>query len=228
MSLTTAQHDILVKYLKDCGIGYQEPFEEFYDHIATAIEKDKPDDLKEYFREVIQPSFVGVQGMLRIVSEQSKIRRGLILKRAKEIFLSLFGWPAIGFVMVSFILLQTAARQFGGEYVMYFSLILGLSIPPLVIMYGAFSFSRDCKKRNLPYRSNDLNATIFSLLVLPYNIFSFGANLLVFIVLGRENLSQFLSAYPVVTICFSTLVLLFGFTCLKLFKEKFIFKLTVR
>jgi hypothetical protein len=228
MSLTTTQHDILVKYLKDCGIGYQEPFEEFYDHIATAIEKDQPENLSQYFREVIQPSFGGVQGMLLIVSEQSKIHKGLILKRAKEIFLSLFGWPAIGFIMVSFILLQTAARQFGEEYVMYSSLILGLFIPPVIIMYGAVSFSRDCKKRNLPYRSNDRNATIFSLLVLPYNIFSFGANLLVYMVLGRENLSHFLSAYPVITVCFSTLALLFGFTLLKLLKENFTFKLELK
>ena len=53
MSLTTTQHDILVKHLKDVGIGHQEPFEEFYDHIATAVEKDKPDDLRAYLREII-------------------------------------------------------------------------------------------------------------------------------------------------------------------------------
>ena len=226
MSLTTAQHNVLVKYLKDVGIGHQEPFEEFYDHIATAIEKDKPHDLKEYFRGVIQPSFGGVQGMLDVVNEQSKIRRIAILKRAKEIFLSLFGWPAIGFVMVSFILPQTLSNQFDAKYVLLYAAIIGLFIPTSVIMYGAFSFYKDCKKQQLPYTSSDLNYSILLLLVIPFNALSIVGNLLIPIFIGRDSFSQFLTAYPAITVCFSTLVLLFGFTCLKLFKEKFIFKLT--
>jgi len=228
MSLTTTQHDILVKYLKDVGIGHQEPFEEFYDHIATSIEKDKPEDISTYLREVIQPSFGGVQGMLDVVNEQSKIRRIAILKRAKEIFLSLFGWPAIGFVMVSFILLQTLSNQFDEKYVLIYAAILGLFIPASVMMYGVFSFYKDCKKQQLPYTTNDLNSSILLLMVIPFNALSIVGNLLIPIFIGRDSFSQFLTAYPAVIVCFSTLVLLFGFTCLKLFKEKFTFKLSIQ
>ena len=78
MKLTQEQHHALVKYLKDVGIKQQEPFEEFYDHIATAIEKEQPDDINEFIREIIQPSFGGVKGIKRIVFNQRKMRSKLI------------------------------------------------------------------------------------------------------------------------------------------------------
>jgi hypothetical protein len=78
MSLTTAQHDVLVKYLKDVGIKHQEPFEEFYDHIATGFEKNHVLDLNTYILTIFEPSFGGAEGMLKIVNDQNKIRKKLI------------------------------------------------------------------------------------------------------------------------------------------------------
>ncbi len=227
MSLTTTQHDILVKYLKGVGIGHQEPFEEFYDHIATAIEKDKPEDVSTYLREVIQPSFGGAKGIQKIVLNQRKARTRMIWKRAKQIFFSLFGWPAIGIVMVSFILVQTSLIQFGSKITLLITLGLGLFLPLVVLAYGSISFYRDCKKSNRDYRNSDLNSSLMVLVHLPFTLLNIVGNLIIPLIIGREAFKIFLTDNLWLNTLFCSFILLYGFTCLKLMKEKFIFKLEV-
>ncbi|WP_323758118.1 hypothetical protein [Roseivirga sp.] len=225
MSLTTAQHDILVKYLKAVEIKHQEPFEEFYDHIATGFEKSHVLDLSTYIRDVAQPAFGGTKGMLKIVNEQNIIRKNMIWKRAKEIFFGLFGWPAIGFVMVSFMLIQFGAQQFGDRFIVLFSFGIGLVLPIFVVFYGLIRFYLHCKRQKLPYTSNNLNSWLLTAVNLPIALLNVGGSLVIPIFIGRDNFKIFLNAYPIVTVCLSTLFLLFGFTYLKLLKERFIFKL---
>ncbi|KYG80859.1 hypothetical protein AWW67_08535 [Roseivirga seohaensis] len=227
MSLTTEQHDILVKYLKDVGIKDQEPFEEFYDHIATGFEKNQTLELSTYIREISEPAFGGTKGMLKIVNEQNKIRKSLIWKRSKEIFLSLFGWPAIGLVMVSFVLIQIGTDLLGTKFITIFSLAIGLLIPLVVVIYGQISFYSNCKRRKLPYTSSNLNAWLMTFVHLPVALLNLSLNGLIPHVFGEDMVKGFLSAYPIVNVCLSTLFLLLGFTYLKLLKEQFIFKLEV-
>jgi hypothetical protein len=228
MSLTKAQHDLLVKYLKDLGIRNQEPFEEFYDHIVTAFEKEQPDDINEFVREVIQPSFGGVKGIKRIVFNQRKMRSKLIWQRAKEIFLSLFGWPAIGIVIVSLILVQTSLSQFGTKFTILTSMGLGLLLPFGIIAYGMFSFYRDCKKENRGYRNSDLNNSLLVFIHLPFTTLNLFGNFLIPIVIGRETFKLFLTENIWLNTFLCAFALLYGFTCLKLVKENFIFKLELK
>ncbi|KYG72051.1 hypothetical protein EV198_0096 [Roseivirga ehrenbergii] len=227
MSLTTEQHDILVKYLKGVGIGHQEPFEEFYDHIATAIEKDKPEDVSTYLREVIQPSFGGAKGIKKIVLNQRKARSKMIWKRMKEIFFSLFGWPAIGIVMVSFILVQTSFIQLGTKFTIVATLALGFLLPFIILAYGAISFHRDCKRNNRNYRNSDLNSSLMLLVHLPFSLMNIFGNLIVPVVIGRDVFKHFISENIWLSTFLCAFALLYGFTCLKLTKEQFIFKLEV-
>lgn len=228
MSLSTEQHKYLCQYLKDVGIYHQEPFEEFYDHIATSFEQSGASDLKVFICNVAQPAFGGAKGMLKIVNQQNKIRKDLIWKRAKEIFLSLFGWPAIGLVIACILLIQIGTQQFGHKFITITSLIIGLAIPTLVVLYGFMSFYIKSKKRNLPYSGNNLNTWLISFIHLPFAILNIGGNLVIPIMIGRETFKVYLVDFPIITIVFSTLVLLFGFTYLKLLKEKFIFKLQLQ
>jgi hypothetical protein len=76
MGLTHQQHITLSKYLKAVGIKEQEPFEEFYDHIATGFERSQIQDLQHYIERIVEPDFGGTNGMLRIVRNQNKHRRG--------------------------------------------------------------------------------------------------------------------------------------------------------
>jgi len=208
-------------------IKHQEPFEEFYDHIATGFEKSHVLDLSHYIRDVAQPTFGGTKGMLKIVNEQNKIRKAMIWKRAKEIFFSLFGWPAIGFVMASFILVQIGTQVFGEKFIILFSLGIGLVIPFLVVSYGLIGFYRHCKKQKLPYTANNLNSWLLQFIHFPFVVLNIGGNLVIPMIIGREIFKNFLAAYHLVTVCFSTFILLFGFTYLMLLKEKFIFKLDI-
>lgn len=228
MSLTTAQHDLLVKYLKGLEIKTQEPFEEFYDHIATAIEKEQPDDINEFLREVIQPSFGGVKGIKRILLNQGKMRSKLIWQRAKEIFLSLFGWPAIGIVIVSLILVQTSLTQFGTKFTILITLSLGLLLPLFVVAYGFISFSRDCKKSNKDYHSSDLNQTLLVYVNVPFALLNILGNLVVPIFYGREDFKLFLDGNIWLNTLLCAFALLYGFTCLKLLKENFTFKVELK
>jgi hypothetical protein len=228
MSLTTTQHDVLVKYLKDVGIKDQEPFEEFYDHIATGFEKNHVLDLNTYILTISEPSFGGAEGMLKIVNDQNKIRKKLIWKRSKEIFLSLFGWPAIGLVILSFVLIQIGTDLFGTKFITLFSLTIGLLIPLVVVIYGHISFYSYCKKQQLPYTSSNLNTWLMTFVNLPVALLNLSMNGVIPHVIGEDSFKGFLSAYPIVTVCLSTLFLLLGFTYLKLLRENFIFKLTVR
>ena len=225
MSLTKDQDKYLSQYLKDVGISHQEPFEEFYDHIATAFEESGDNDLKTYIRDVAQPAFGGTKGILRIVKEQNKIRKALIWQRAKSIFLNLFGWPAIGVVIASFWLIQFGIQQFGQEFIIILTLGLGLGVPLLVIIYGYSSFYLSCKRKGLPYSSNDLNACLLSLIHFPFTFLNLCGNLIIPIMIGRETFKAILISYPIITICSSTFILLVGYTYLRLLKEQFIFKL---
>lgn len=228
MSLSTDQDKFLCQYLKDVGIRHQEPFEEFYDHIATAFEQSGDRDIKLYIRDVAQPAFGGTKGMLRIVNEQNKSRKASIWARAKKIFLSLFGWPAIALVIACFLLIQFGTNQFGQNFIIVFSLVIGLGLPVLVVMYGHLSFYISCKKHKLPYSGNNLNVWLLTFIHLPFAILNVGGNLVVPTLIGRETFKNFLISYPLVTTCFSTFLILFGYTYLKLLKERFIFKLQLQ
>lgn len=227
MSLTIAQHDILVKYLKDVNIVQQEPFEEFYDHIATAIEKDKPEDVNIFLREVIQPSFGGVKGIKRIVLNQRKARTRMIWKKAIGIFFSFFGWPAIGIVMASFILIQISQNILGPKFTLVASLILGLLLPFIVFAYGSINFYRDCKRSNKNYRNSDLNNSLMVLVHVPFTILNIIGNLIIPMIIGREVFKIFILENIWLSTFFCAFTLLYGFTCLRLIKENFIFKLEV-
>lgn len=225
MSLSLEQHKYLSKYLKDVGIEHQEPFEEFYDHIATGFQESCSTDIEYYVRNVAQPSFGGVKGMLSVVKEQNNIRKTLIFKRAKAIFLGLFGWPTVLIVLASFSFVQIGIKQFGQQFIIIFTLSMGLVVPALIVFYGMTKFYLSCKKAKLPYTSNNLNNWLLSLLHLPFALLNVAGNLVVPIVFGRETFKEFLNSYPVVTITLSTFMILFGITYLKLIREKFIFKL---
>ena len=227
MSLTTTQHDILVKYLKVVGIVHQEPFEEFYDHIATGFEKSHLLDLSTYIREVAQPDFGGSKGIKKIVLNQRKARTRMIWKKAMEIFFGLFGWPAIGIVMASFILVQTSQNTLGPKFTLIASLMLGLLLPLVVIAYGSISFYRDCKRSNKNYRNSDLNNSLMVLVHVPFTLINIVGNLIVPIIIGREVFKIFITENIWLSTFFCAFTLLYGFTCLKLMKEKFVFKLSI-
>uniref|UniRef100_UPI004048A87F hypothetical protein n=1 Tax=Roseivirga sp. TaxID=1964215 RepID=UPI004048A87F len=105
MSLTTTQHDLLVKYLKDVEIIHQEPFEEFYDHIVTAFEKNEATDIRLFIKEAIEPAFGGVKGIKRILLNQRELRQKLIWKRANTLLCALallYGFTCLQLVKENF------------------------------------------------------------------------------------------------------------------------------
>lgn len=225
MRLTKEQHNFLCQYLKDVGIRHQEPFEELYDHIATAFEQSSQQDIRTYIYEIAQPDFGGTSGIMRIVNEQNKIRKSIIWSRAKTIFIGLFGWPTIVVVLVSFLLVQFGIKQLGQQFILILSLGLGLALPATVALYGHLTFHFNCKQKMLPYRSNNRNSWLLNMIHFPFLILNIGGNLIIPIMIGREAFKTVLVNYPIIVVCFSTFSLLFGITYLKLIKEQFIFKL---
>lgn len=228
MSLSQEQEKYLCQYLKDVGIIDQEPFEEFYDHIATGFETSEYTDIKEYIHNIAQPAFGGTKGMLKVVKEQNQIRKTFIWNRAREIFLSLFGWPAIIVVIACFLMVQIGTQLLGQKFIIVFSLVIGLAIPAIVVFYGLIVFHFECKRSGLPYRRNNLNNWLISFIHLPFALLNIGGNLIIPIIFGRETFKSILASYPIITICTSTFILLFGITYLRLIKEKFIFKLQLK
>ncbi len=226
MRLTNEQHETLSHYLCTVGIKEQEPFEEFYDHIATGFEESHEQDLKRYIRNIAQPAFGGTEGMLRIVKEQNKIRKSLIWNRAKEIFLGLFGWPTILVVLASFATVYAGITLLGQRFILLFTLSIGLLFPILVVFYGIIKFYLSCKKAHLPYTSSNLNHWFLSMFHLPFVLLNVGGNLIIPLIVGRDAFKEFLNAYPLITIVFSTFIMLIGITYLKLIRERFIFKIT--
>lgn len=228
MSLTTTQHDLLVKYLKGLEIKTQEPFEEFYDHIATAIEKEQPDDINEFLREVIQPSFGGVKGIKRILLNQRELRQKLIWKRAKKIFWSLFGWPSIVLIMIGFILVQICSNQFGLKFTMGLTLSLGLFLPFLIYLIAAIRLFILFGYENKPYNSTESLKAIFTLIHIPIALLNVLNFLIVPIIFGRGAFTTFLLNNVWANTLLCAFALLYGFTCLKLLKENFTFKLELK
>ena len=228
MSLSQEQNKYLCQFLKDVGIRDQEPFEEFYDHIATGFEISNYTDIKEYIQNIAQPAFGGTKGILKVVNQQNQIRKAFIWNRAKEIFLNLFGWPAIIVVIACFLIVQIGVQLLGHKFIIVFSLIFGLAIPVMVVFYGLTTFYFECRRARLPYRRNNLNNWLISFIHLPFALLNIGGNLIVPIIFGKETFKLILVSYPIITVCISTFILLFGITYLRLIKEKFIFKLQVQ
>jgi hypothetical protein len=225
MGLTHQQHITLSKYLKAVGIKEQEPFEEFYDHIATGFERSQIHDLQHYIESIAEPDFGGTKGMLRIVRNQNKHRRAMIVKRAKEIFVGLFGWPTVLIVFASYLMVITGRSQFGQKFTIIFSLVIGLFVPVIIVLYGQLKFYFDCKKNKLPYTRSNLNSWLISFVYLPAHILNAAVNLIIPSFFGRDNFKAFLASYPWITIVLCTFTILFGYIYLMLIREKFVFKL---
>ncbi|MBO6497468.1 MAG: hypothetical protein JJ978_18020 [Roseivirga sp.] len=225
MRLTDEQHEYLSKYLKNVGIEHQEPFEEFYDHIATGFEESHVENLKLYIRDIAQPAFGGTEGMLRVVKEQNKLRKSMIAKRAKEIFLRLFGWPGMLTVVLSVLLVLIGKQILGDKYLIIFTLSITLFVPALIILFGQAVFYFNCKRNKLPYRSNNLNHWILQSIHLPIIALNLGGNLIIPFFIGRDKVNETLVSYPFISITLCIFSLLFGIVYFKLIQEKFTFKI---
>ena len=150
----------------------------------------------------------------------------MILRRSKEIFLSLFGWPTIIIVAASSLLVYFGLSLFGQKFTVIFSLVIGLLVPALIVFYGQAKFYFSCKKKKLPYRSSNLNNWLLHIIHLPFILINIGGNMIIPMFIGKDAFKVFLASYPMVTIVSSTLILLFGCTYLLLIREKFVFKIS--
>jgi hypothetical protein len=155
MSLTTTQHDILVKYLKDVGIRNQEPFEEFYDHIVTAFEKSDAIDIRLFIKEAIEPAFGGEKGIQKILKEGSRAVTKHYRRVLREKMAFYFKGPNL-LIPISMYFASYMLLSFVPNPRMTFFAILALTCvgPVILVLLNSYSFYRSCKRSNVNFNSS--------------------------------------------------------------------------
>jgi hypothetical protein len=155
MSLTTAQHDILVKYLKDVGIRNQEPFEEFYDHIVTAFEKSDTTDIRLFIKEVIEPAFGGEKGIQKILKEGSKSVTRHYRKVLRRRMVFYFKGPYVLIPISMYFALYMLLSFVPNPRMTFFAILALTCIGPVIfVLITSYSFYRSCKRSNVNFNSS--------------------------------------------------------------------------
>ncbi|PWL28537.1 hypothetical protein [uncultured Roseivirga sp.] len=224
--ISKKEQSIIENYLKEIGISHYEPFEELLDHIATSYEQSQASDVKHFIDKQIQPSFGGVKGILKIVKEQNKTRRNFICKRAATIFLSLLKWPMIILTGLMFFAMKWSLEIFDPKTVSLSILTLSIFIPMLIAFYGQIKFYYSCKKESKAYTSSNTNLWLFQMMHLPSALLNLLLNLVITQIVGKESFWIEISNYPWILAAILTFFLMYFYTFLKLYQEKFIFKIT--
>ena len=227
--ITQDEQEQVIKYLKSLEISQMEFFEELNDHIITSYEQriSKKQSISEHIRDVVQPSFGGVKGIVRIMRGQNKLRRQLVRDRAKALFEEyLFGWPSIMVTVLITLLVFSLNNFLGSENTFLLCLIVGAAFPAGVSFYAQTKFYYQCKTHGLPYRSSNANNQIAF-----FSYFGIWAiNILfnftwIFFLRKSDKVFELITTNTWLLIPISTLYILYGLICLRLFKENFQFKL---
>lgn len=223
--ITKDEQHAIEQYLKTIGINTMEFFEEIYDHICSSFENriNKTQDIKAHIRDVVQPSFGGVEGIVKIRDRRTKTRIRLVRKRFGQIFMSyLLGWPNV-LVTASVILGSwTLSQLFGYKILVSISMVCFILIPMAFFFGKWIQFWRKCKKAGKVYRTSEVYQifTPFMALALQVpNMTIQGWN-----IFADKDIYGSLFIHPEICIPLSIIMLISFLTLGKLYKEEFIIK----
>lgn len=226
MSLTTAQHDILVKYLKDVGIKLQEPFEEFYDHIATAFEKSDAHDLQKYIREVADPAFGGVSGIQTMLKEGSKSLtkhyRRVLRQKMAFYFKGSYMLIPISLYFLLYILFNTTVPKYAFSAV----LCIASATPVLYAIIIGYRFQRSCKKSGANFKSSLKHQELHRLSII--GMLTLNLHNLLFLDTNISELNAGLIKWLPLVISGLVIYIIWAISCFQMVKEELTPKLIIQ
>lgn len=223
--ITEDQQLAIEQYLKTIGINTMEFFEELYDHICTSFENrvDKDQSVNDHIRDIVQPSFGGVNGIIKIRDQRTKARIRLVRKRFGQIFISYFlGWPNV-LVTISVILGSWVLSQFFGYKTLVTTSMVCFILVPMTFFFGKWiQFSRKCKRAGKVYRTSELYQIFTPFMALALQV----PNLTIqsWNIFADRDIYGSLYAHPEICIPLSIIMLICFITLTKLYNEEFIIK----
>ncbi len=220
----------VVKYLKSIDVSTMEFFEEMNDHIVTSYQNrvNKHQTIKDHLRDVVQPAFGGVKGIQKVMKTQQKLRRKVVLKRAKQLFFSyLTSWPTVLITIAITLLIIRLNAIFNPKDVLLLILTISALVPPFIALGGQIKFYFNCKKEKKPYFSSDLNKRLLFIAAIGCNLLNVLLNVVARFIWGFQKTGfENLASYSWVQISLCVTFLLYALVVIQLLKEKFILKLT--
>ncbi|MEC7755449.1 hypothetical protein [Roseivirga sp. UBA1976] len=223
--ITKDEQHTIEQYLKSVDINTMEFFEEMYDHICTSYENrtDKTQDIKTHIRDVVQPSFGGVNGIIKIRDQRTKARIRLVRKRFGQIFISYFlGWPNVLITLGVILGSWTLSQLFGIKTLITVSTICFIFIP-LTFFFGKWiQFWRKCKKAGKVYRTSEVYQIFTPFMALALQV----PNMTIqsWNMFADKDIYGSLFIHPEICIPLSIIMLISFFTLSKLYKEEFTIK----
>jgi len=226
MKLTEEQHDILVKYLKVVGIGHQEPFEEFYDHIATGFEKSHVLDLSTYIRDVAQPAFGGADGIKKILKEGSKTvtrhYRKVLRKKMAFYFKGPYMLIPIALYFLLYILFHSIEPRIAFAAILSFT----SGTPMFLAIFNGYRFQRSCKKNGADFKSSLKHQELHRLTIL--GLLALSLHNMAFLETNNTELNQGLIQWLPMVISGLVIYMIWAISCLQLVKEELTPKLIIK
>jgi hypothetical protein len=226
MSLTIAQHKILVKYLKDVGIKCQEPFEEFYDHIATGFEKSDETDLDAYIRNIVQPGFQGVDGIKRVLKEGSKTvtrhYRRVLLKKMTSFFIGYRIIIPLSLCLVFYLLFSNLEPQ----KVFSSTLVLMSASPALLSLSLILVFRARSYKQKLGYNSSLKHEELHRISIL--GVLILNLHIILFLDMDSFVLNTALHTWLPILVIGYAIFAIWAASCIQLIKEELTPKLIIQ
>jgi len=220
--ITKKQHQEIARFLKRAGITTQEFYEELYDHICTSYESriNKSETIEDHIDQVVEPSFGGIKGLLKIKERRTKLRVAQMRKRFWQILRGLlFSWPTILISMLVVLSDFIIFNQFGGKSLLIFTLITFGIIPVLLFYVRQLHFYWLAKRARKGFTSSE-KFTVFApflllLVSIPNIVIQFSKMLLS----DDDRNAFFMNAYLTIPLSiFITIVFIASF---KLFQEEF-------
>lgn len=222
MSLTPAQQDTVNQYLKSIGINTMEFFEEMYDHICSSYESRNTieQNISDHIRDVVQPGFGGVNGILKIKHQQEKLREKIIVKRFGKVFFSyLIGWPNLVITLLIGLLIFQLEGYFGGKLMVGAAVTLGLLAPVSFLCFKVFQFRYKCKKQRKAYNTCQVLAVFGPMMFFIFQIPNFAMQV-INIFYTRQKVDSVLSN-PWIYLPISVLLFLAMLAFQKVYREEF-------
>ena len=226
MSLTTAQHNILVKYLKDVGIKLQEPFEEFYDHIATAFEKSDADDLQKYIREVADPAFGGVSGIQTMLKEGSKSLTKHYRKVLRQKMAFYFKGPYMLIPISLYFLLCMLFNITEPRLGFFILLSIASATPMFFAIFIGYRFQRSCKKNGVGFKSSLKHQELHRLSIV--GMLTLSLHNLLFLDANISELNAGLIKWLPLVISGLVIYIIWAISCFQMVKEELTPKLIIQ
>lgn len=226
MSLTTTQHDILVKYLKDVGIRNQEPFEEFYDHIVTAFEKSDAADIRLFIKEVIEPAFGGEKGIQKILKEGSKSVTRHYRKVLRRRIISYFNGYLVVIPLSLFLLIYLSFTLAEPKKILAWILIVTSTQPMVFSIYLFLKFKIHSKRNKTQFKPSLKHEELHRLSVI--GLFTLILHNILLLDMDTNRLNEWLITWlPIVAISFTFFCLL-SLSYIRLMKEEIVPKLIIQ